>query len=57
MMETSKNPIGLLNNSTLKLIACIAMLCYHIGYHILKDVEILRVIGRLAMPIFAFLIA
>jgi hypothetical protein len=57
MTEVSKNPIGSFSNSTLKLIACVAMLCDHLGYHIFKDIEILRVIGRLAMPIFAFFIA
>ena len=57
MMEVKKNRIGLLSSSTLKLIGCILMAIDHIGYHLFPNVLILRVIGRLSMPIFAFLIA
>jgi hypothetical protein len=57
MMEVKKNPIGLLSSSTLKLIGCILMAIDHIGYHLFPKILILRVIGRLAMPIFAFMIA
>lgn len=57
MLEYKKNPIGLLSSSTLKLIGCILMAIDHIGYHLFPDILILRIIGRLSMPIFAFLIA
>jgi hypothetical protein len=56
-MVSKYNPIGILSNSTLKIIACILMLIDHIGYHLFPDMEILRLIGRLSFPIFAFLIA
>lgn len=46
-----------LTASTLKLIACVSMVIDHVGAYILTDVEILRVLGRLAFPIFAFFIA
>lgn len=38
----------------LKILACIFMLIDHIGYAFFPKVEILRTIGRLAFPIFAF---
>lgn len=41
----------------LKVIAIITMLIDHIGYVCFPEVEVLRVIGRLAFPIFAFFIA
>jgi hypothetical protein len=40
--------------SLLKLIAIIAMTLDHVGLFFLSDISILRVIGRLAFPIFAF---
>ena len=40
----------------LKFIACVSMLIDHIGFIFLPDVLLLRYIGRLAMPIFAFFI-
>lgn len=57
MKEVSKNPFGILSSSTLKLIGCILMAIDHVGYHLFPGVQILRIIGRLSMPIFAFLIA
>ena len=42
---------------TLKLIAVITMLVDHIGALLLPNVLLLRIIGRIAFPIFAFLIA
>lgn len=47
----------LLNGNTLKIIATVAMLIDHIGYYLLPQFTFLRIIGRLAFPIFAFLIA
>ncbi len=46
-----------LSASTLKIIACITMLIDHVGAFILTDLEILRIIGRIAFPIFAYFIA
>ncbi len=40
----------------LKIIAITTMLIDHIGYVIFPDLIILRIIGRLAFPLFAFLI-
>lgn len=45
-----------MNRNQLKLIACIAMTIDHIGYIIFPDVLIFRIIGRIAMPVFAFFI-
>lgn len=57
MNELGKNPIGILSGSTLKLIGCLLMAIDHVGYHLFPEIQILRIIGRLSMPIFAYLIA
>ena len=41
----------------LKFIAAIAMVCDHMGVILFPEAEWLRIIGRLAFPIFAYLIA
>lgn len=46
-----------LSGNALKLIAALTMLIDHIGVILLPNVAILRVIGRLAFPIYAFMIA
>ena len=46
-----------LSASTLKIFACVFMLIDHVGLILLPDLPILRVIGRLAYPIFAYFIA
>lgn len=53
-----------MSSHAIRLFACITMLCDHVGYcmqvYRIGDFElasILRIIGRLAMPLFAFLIA
>ena len=46
-----------LSASTLKIIACITMVIDHLGAYIFTDAEILRIIGRLSFPIFAYFIA
>ena len=46
-----------LSASTLKIIACVAMVIDHVGAYLLPHIPILRVIGRLAFPIFAYFIA
>lgn len=46
-----------LNNNQLKLIAMLSMLLDHCGRELFPAIEILPVIGRLAFPVFAFMIA
>ncbi|MBO5868894.1 MAG: hypothetical protein J6Q54_08305 [Oscillospiraceae bacterium] len=53
-MESMKK--GLTGNQ-LKLIALITMTIDHIGYILLPQYRILRIIGRLAFPIYAYMIA
>lgn len=52
----AKTTWGLTGNQ-LKLIALITMTIDHIGAYLLPQYPILRIIGRLSMPIYAFLIA
>ena len=54
-MESSRFP-GLTGNQ-LKLIALITMTIDHVGMMLLPRVRILRAIGRIAFPIFAYMIA
>ena len=54
-MDRSRFP-GLTGNQ-LKLIALISMTIDHIGASLLPRVTVLRIIGRLAFPIFAYMIA
>lgn len=46
-----------MKSSTLKILACIFMLIDHIGYVFFPKIILLRIIGRLAFPIFAYFIA
>lgn len=48
---------GFLSNNVLKIIACITMLIDHMGVILFPNLMILRIIGRIAFPIFAFLLA
>ncbi|MBQ7761238.1 MAG: hypothetical protein IJ400_04200 [Clostridia bacterium] len=48
---------GILTSNMLKIIALITMTIDHIGYFLYPDVLWLRIVGRLAFPIFAYLIA
>ena len=48
---------GFFSNNTLKIIAAVAMVCDHAGVLLFPDLVILRIIGRLSFPIFAYLIA
>ena len=52
----AKERKGLTGNQ-LKIIAMISMFIDHVGAYLFPDVLELRVIGRLAMPIFAYMIA
>ncbi|MBR4973352.1 MAG: hypothetical protein IKY45_02675 [Clostridia bacterium] len=46
-----------MSSNKLKIIACISMLIDHIGFLLFPQITVLRYIGRLAMPIFAYFIA
>ena len=52
----TKNFAGLTGNQ-LKLLALLAMTCDHVGLQLLPQFIILRIIGRLAAPLFAYMIA
>ena len=49
--------LAVLNGNTLKLIALIAMTIDHAGEILFPNITFLRIIGRVAYPIFAFMIA
>ena len=49
--------VGWLSSSGLHIVAMILMLIDHMGYALYPDLVVLRWIGRLAFPIFAFMIA
>ena len=55
--QKQMNKIKCLSNNTLKIIACISMFFDHFGFLIFPNKIIYRVIGRLAFPIFAYMIA
>ncbi len=46
-----------LTGNQLKLIAMISMTCDHVGLQLFPEVLLLRIIGRLALPIYAYMIA
>lgn len=46
-----------ISGNTLKIIAMISMLIDHAGLLLFNDNEVMRIIGRLAFPLFAFLLA
>ena len=50
------NAIGFSNNA-LKIIAMVTMLIDHVGMELLPEVELLRYIGRISFPIFAYMIS
>lgn len=55
-MLNSKNKFGLTNNQ-LKIIAMISMIIDHVGVALFPGVEILRILGRISLPIYAYMIA
>lgn len=55
--KRNKNFWEILNNNQLKILALIAMTVDHVGYQFFSNVDAFRYIGRLAFPIFAFMIA
>ena len=50
------NKIGLSNNQ-LKIIAIISMFIDHFGHQLFPQILVFRIIGRIALPIFAYMIA
>ena len=48
---------GFLSGNALKILACLLMLTDHIGMILFSEVSALRAVGRLSMPIFAFMFA
>lgn len=56
-MEAQESHFGLLSGNQLKILAAITMTIDHIGSYLLPHIIILRIIGRLAFPIFAYMIA
>lgn len=56
-METKTAPGAFLSGNALKLIAAAAMTIDHVGMLFFPQVKWLRIIGRLAFPIFAYMIA
>ena len=56
-METKTARTGFLSGNALKLIAALSMTIDHIGVVFFPRTAWLRIVGRLALPIFAFMIA
>lgn len=54
---TSENGFKGFSGNTLKIIAAITMFIDHIGVVLFPHTEILRIIGRISFPIFAYMIA
>lgn len=55
-MQTKTSNFGLTGNQ-LKLIAMLLMTVDHVGAYLLPQYRFLRILGRLAMPVFAWMIA
>ncbi len=56
-MSEFKLKSGVFSAFDLKIMACVFMLCDHAGYILFPDVMMLRYIGRLSFPLFAYFIA
>lgn len=56
-MVVSNTNLRVVSSNVLKIIAALSMVADHIGYLLFPEVKILRIIGRIAFPIFAFMIA
>lgn len=56
-MPVKIDKAAMLSGNQLKIIALIAMTCDHVGLQLLPGVGLLRIIGRLALPIYAYMIA
>lgn len=56
MPTATRTRPGLTGNQ-LKIVAMAAMTCDHVGLQLLPQIGILRILGRLALPIYAYMIA
>lgn len=56
-MPTQTKKFSGFTGNQLKLIALLSMTCDHVGLQLFPDVLLLRILGRLALPIFAYMIA
>lgn len=56
-MQTNLLKTGVLTGNQLKILAIIAMTSDHVGKLLLPEIAILQIIGRLAFPIFAYMIS
>lgn len=56
MPALTKTRPGLTGNQ-LKILAMVTMTCDHVGLYLLPQFPILRILGRLALPIYAYMIA
>lgn len=57
VMPFSRSNVRIFSGNMLKFIAAAAMICDHVGVILFPHIEILRIIGRLSFPIFAFMIS
>ena len=57
LMQIQTKKFAGLTGNQLKLLALLAMTCDHVGLQLLPRFIILRIIGRLAAPLFAYMIA
>jgi hypothetical protein len=55
--QTQEKPRFGLSNNILKIIAMLSMFIDHLGVQIYPQIGALRIIGRLALPLFAYMIA
>ena len=55
-MLSKNGHIGFLSGNAIKLIACVFMFIDHLGFIFFPAEPIYRIIGRLAFPLFAFMI-
>ena len=46
-----------LNGNILKIIAAISMFIDHMGFIFFPNITVFRIVGRIALPIYAFMIA
>ena len=56
-MEQRNFKFAVLSGNVLKILAAIFMVVDHSGLMLFGDMSIMRIIGRLSFPIFAFMIA
>lgn len=54
---SASNRMGLISGNILKIIAAVCMVIDHVGLLFFPELSILRIIGRIAFPVFAYMIA